>query len=73
MALVFRQDLLTRLWLLYALAALSFLTTLHLPYVGEEGVYTITSLEMGFRHAACGPLVRSSYHADQQAHGAGVA
>jgi lipoic acid synthetase len=28
---------------------------------------------MGFRHAACGPLVRSSYHADQQAHGAGVA
>jgi lipoic acid synthetase len=29
--------------------------------------------EMGFRHAACGPLVRSSYHADQQAHEAGVA
>ncbi|MGH8678931.1 MAG: lipoyl synthase [Burkholderiales bacterium] len=28
--------------------------------------------EMGFRHAACGPLVRSSYHADQQAHEAGV-
>jgi lipoic acid synthetase len=27
---------------------------------------------MGFRHAACGPLVRSSYHADQQAHSAGV-
>jgi lipoic acid synthetase len=27
---------------------------------------------MGFRHAACGPLVRSSYHADQQAHGAGI-
>jgi lipoic acid synthetase len=31
------------------------------------------ALEMGFRHAACGPLVRSSYHADQQAHEAGVA
>jgi lipoic acid synthetase len=29
--------------------------------------------EMGFMHAACGPLVRSSYHADQQAHAAGVA
>ncbi len=29
--------------------------------------------ELGFMHAACGPLVRSSYHADQQAHGAGVA
>jgi lipoic acid synthetase len=28
--------------------------------------------EMGFMHAACGPLVRSSYHADQQAHEAGV-
>ncbi|HLS84891.1 MAG TPA: radical SAM protein, partial [Burkholderiales bacterium] len=28
--------------------------------------------EMGFRHAAVGPLVRSSYHADQQAHDAGV-
>jgi lipoic acid synthetase len=27
------------------------------------------ALSMGFRHAACGPLVRSSYHADQQAHG----
>ena len=27
---------------------------------------------MGFVHAACGPLVRSSYHADQQAHSAGV-
>jgi lipoic acid synthetase len=27
---------------------------------------------MGFAHAACGPLVRSSYHADQQAHSAGI-
>ncbi len=27
---------------------------------------------MGFAHAACGPMVRSSYHADQQAHEAGV-
>jgi lipoic acid synthetase len=30
------------------------------------------ALAMGFRHAACGPLVRSSYHADEQAHGAGI-
>ena len=29
--------------------------------------------ELGFAHAACGPMVRSSYHADQQAHEAGVA
>jgi lipoic acid synthetase len=28
---------------------------------------------LGFTHAAVGPLVRSSYHADQQAHAAGVA
>jgi len=27
---------------------------------------------MGFAHAACGPLVRSSYHADRQAHAAGI-
>jgi lipoic acid synthetase len=25
--------------------------------------------EMGFKNAACGPMVRSSYHADQQAAG----
>jgi len=30
------------------------------------------ALAMGFRHAACGPMVRSSYHADQQAHQAGI-
>ena len=30
------------------------------------------ALQMGFLHAACGPLVRSSYHADQQAIEAGV-
>ncbi len=34
------------LWWLYAIAALSLLTTLRLPYVGEEAVYTIISLEM---------------------------
>ncbi len=28
--------------------------------------------EMGFTHAAVGAMVRSSYHADQQAHAAGV-
>ena len=27
---------------------------------------------MGFRHAAVGAMVRSSYHADRQAHGAGI-
>jgi lipoic acid synthetase len=28
---------------------------------------------MGFSHVASGPMVRSSYHADVQAKGAGVA
>ena len=28
---------------------------------------------MGFSHGAVGAMVRSSYHADQQAHAAGVA
>ena len=31
------------------------------------------ALTMGFSHAACGPMVRSSYHADKQAHAAGIA
>jgi lipoic acid synthetase len=50
----------------------------HLPverYV-EPSVFKLFELraaELGFRHAAIGPLVRSSYHADQQAHEAGVA
>jgi len=30
------------------------------------------ALAMGFTHAACGPMVRSSYHADAQAHSAGI-
>jgi lipoyl synthase len=34
--------------------------------------YAAQAAEMGFIHAASGPLVRSSYHADQQAHEAGV-
>jgi lipoic acid synthetase len=46
----------------------------HLPvarYVdpAEFDQYTAAAKELGFTHAACGPLVRSSYHADKQAHG----
>jgi 4-amino-4-deoxy-L-arabinose transferase-like glycosyltransferase len=37
-------------WWLYAAAALSLYTTLGLPYIGEEAVYTITSLEMRLNH-----------------------
>jgi len=40
------------------------------PAVFER--YEQEALALGFTHAACGPMVRSSYHADQQAHEAGV-
>jgi len=40
------------------------------PSVFEE--FKTQADTMGFRHAAIGPLVRSSYHADQQAHQAGI-
>jgi len=35
-------------------------------------MYEEEAYKMGFLYAASGPLVRSSYHADQQAHAAGV-
>jgi lipoic acid synthetase len=46
----------------------------HLPverfvHPDEFDEYTAMAKELGFVHAACGPLVRSSYHADKQAHG----
>jgi lipoic acid synthetase len=49
----------------------------HLPverYVHPDtfAMFEREAAAMGFRHAAIGPLVRSSYHADQQAHAAGV-
>jgi lipoic acid synthetase len=49
----------------------------HLPverYVTPElfGDYEQQSKQLGFRHAAIGALVRSSYHADEQAHEAGI-
>ncbi len=36
-------------------------------------MFEAEAAKMGFSHAAVGALVRSSYHADQQAHAAGVA
>lgn len=50
----------------------------HLPvlrYVHPDvfAMYAREAEAMGFTHAASAPLVRSSYHADLQAHGAGVA
>jgi lipoyl synthase len=40
------------------------------PRIFEE--FEKRARELGFRHAAVGALVRSSYHADQQAHQAGI-
>jgi lipoic acid synthetase len=53
-------------------------STSHLPvrrYVHPDTfrMFEAKAKEMGFSHAAVGAMVRSSYHADQQAHAAGVA
>jgi lipoic acid synthetase len=50
----------------------------HLPverYVppAEFALFENEAARLGFSHAAIGPLVRSSYHADRQAHEAGIA
>jgi lipoic acid synthetase len=52
-------------------------STSHLPvrrYVHPDTfrMFEAKAHEMGFTHAAVGAMVRSSYHADQQAHAAGV-
>ena len=49
----------------------------HLPvlrYVtpDEFDMFAREAEKMGFANAACGPMVRSSYHADQMAHEAGI-
>jgi lipoic acid synthetase len=49
----------------------------HLPverYVPPETfeMFEREAKRLGFAHAAVGAMVRSSYHADQQAHAAGV-
>ena len=53
-------------------------STSHLPvrrYVHPDvfRMFEDKARELGFSHAAVGAMVRSSYHADQQAHAAGVA
>ena len=52
-------------------------STGHLPvlrYVHPDTfkMFETEAYKMGFKNAACGPMVRSSYWADQRAHGAGV-
>ncbi len=50
----------------------------HLPvarfvHPDEFRMFEAEAAKMGFVNSACGPMVRSSYHADRQAAGAGVA
>jgi lipoyl synthase len=50
----------------------------HLPvarfaHPDEFRMFEQEAMRMGFSNAACGPMVRSSYHADLQARGAGAA
>ena len=50
----------------------------HLPvarfvHPDDFGMFEAQATRMGFVNAACGPMVRSSYHADRQAIGAGAA
>lgn len=52
-------------------------TPAHLPieryyHPDEFAELKAAALAMGFRHVESGPLVRSSYHAEEQAHGSGV-
>jgi lipoic acid synthetase len=49
----------------------------HLPVVrfvepAQFDRFAAAAEEMGFSNAACGPMVRSSYHADRQAKEAGM-
>jgi len=49
----------------------------HLPVLRYAPLESFAMFEreakaMGFSHAACGPMVRSSYYADEQAHQAGI-
>jgi lipoic acid synthetase len=49
----------------------------HLPVARYASLDTFAMFErearaLGFSHAAVGPMVRSSYHADQQARHAGI-
>ena len=50
----------------------------HLPvarfvHPDEFRMFEEKAARMGFANAACGPMVRSSYHADRQARASGVA
>src|SRR6188768_330023 len=57
----------------YLAPSTSHLTVKRYVHPDTFRMYEREAAAMGFSHAAVGALVRSSYHADQQAHAAGVA
>lgn len=57
-SLLYKNDVFLKI--LFVLAGFSFITTLTLPYQGEEAVYTITSLEMWFHQEWIKPIFYGS-------------
>jgi len=51
----------------------SHLPVLRYTHPDEFAMFEREGIAMGFSNAACGPMVRSSYHADRQAMDAGAA
>ena len=56
----------------YLQPSVSHLPVLRYVHPDTFSMFEKAAIEMGFSHAACGPMVRSSYHADAQAHQAGA-
>ncbi len=54
----------------YLAPSMSHLTVKRYVHPDTFKMFEAKAYEMGFRHAAVGAMVRSSYHADQQAHSA---
>jgi lipoic acid synthetase len=57
----------------YLAPSMSHLTVKRYVHPDTFKMFEAKAYEMGFRHAAVGAMVRSSYHADQQAHSAALA
>ena len=54
----------------YLAPSTSHLTVKRYVHPDTFKMFEVKAMEMGFNHAAVGAMVRSSYHADQQAHAA---
>ena len=57
----------------YLQPSAAHLPVLRYPHPDTFARFHDEAMKLGFRNAACGPLVRSSYAADRLAHGAGIA